>query len=80
MPGVFVKEEERMGRYFAVAKGHKPGVYDDWAEANKQADMLTAGTLMRFDDLRSAIECLRASGLHEDEIRLFRKTFRSTLR
>jgi len=63
-------------RYYAIAKGRKPGIYDDWEEAKKQVDGFRGNDHSKFPDLKSAASYLRNSGMPDDKIRLFRKTFK----
>jgi hypothetical protein len=71
-----MKGEQSQGRYCAVAKGRKIGVFDDWTEAKKQVDNFTGHDYMDFCDLKSAVAYLCEKGIPEDRVRLFRKAFK----
>jgi hypothetical protein len=70
------ENERNFGLYYAVAKGRKLGIYDDWDEAKKQIDKFCGSGYAKFPDRKSAARYLRMNGIPDDEIRLFRKTFR----
>jgi hypothetical protein len=70
------ESEQSFDLYYAVAKGRKLGIYDDWDEAKKQIDKFCGSEYAKFPDRKSAARYLRMNGIPDDEIRLFRKTFR----
>ena len=73
-----LEQDQSFGaRYYAVAKGRKPGIYEDWDDAKKQVDGFRGNDCLKCEDRRSAISYLHNSGIPDDQIRLFRKTFKS---
>jgi hypothetical protein len=67
------------GNYYAVFRGRKPGVYDDWDEARKQVDRFPQNEHLRCPTLKGAIAYLRCKGIPSHHIRFFRKTFKHGL-
>jgi hypothetical protein len=63
-------------QYYAVAKGRRPSIYNDWDEAKQQGDGLSSNLYAKFVNRTSAVTWLRDRGLPDDEIRLFRKAFK----
>jgi hypothetical protein len=81
-----IKEEDNMGTRlqdlhvkqnfgccYAVVRGIRPGVYDDWDEAKKQLQGFSGNDYVECPDQASAVRYLRARGI---PIRLFHKTFK----
>jgi hypothetical protein len=64
------------GQYYAVIKGRKPGIYDDWDEARKQVEGFPKNEYVGCSSRKAAIDYLRHHGIPHDQIRLFRKTFK----
>jgi viroplasmin and RNaseH domain-containing protein len=64
------------GNYYAVAKGRKPGIYDSWEEAYQQIDGFPNFAYRAYPDRALAAGYLRESGISDEKIRLFRKTFK----
>jgi hypothetical protein len=63
-------------RYYAIAKGRRPGIYDDFVEAYEQIDQYPNYLCRAFPDCALAAEYLQGNGIPDEEIRLFRKTFK----
>ncbi|KAF1914979.1 hypothetical protein BDU57DRAFT_520251 [Ampelomyces quisqualis] len=63
-------------RYYAVAIGRKPGIYNDWEEAKQQMEGYPDSKYQDFADRTFAMDYLRMSGIPVNNIRLFQKTFR----
>ncbi len=62
--------------FYAVAVGRKPGIYSHWDEAKAQITGFPGCKHDKFMKRSDAIDFMKANGIPEFEIRLFRKSFK----
>lgn len=64
-----------LGYYYAVTKGWRPGIYNDWDETMMQLRNFQGNECYQASNLAGAIGCLREQGFTDDDIRVHRRTF-----
>ncbi|KAH7391715.1 hypothetical protein BKA66DRAFT_607275 [Pyrenochaeta sp. MPI-SDFR-AT-0127] len=74
--------EDGLARFYAIAKGRKPGIYEFWDEdggAKEQVHRFSDPIYQKFDDRSAAVDYMNRHGIPLPEIRYFRKTFKQQL-
>jgi hypothetical protein len=67
--------ERAFYKYYAVAKGRKPGLYSNWDDAREQVDGFSHATHQKFKTREQAIQFMCIYGIEESKIRFFKRTF-----
>jgi hypothetical protein len=65
-------------KYYAVAVGRKPGIYEDWAGkrgAEKETNGVSGALYQRFNDRKLAIAFMCRGGVAREDIRFFKAHF-----
>lgn len=73
--------EDGLAKYYAVAYGRKPGLYESWFGADgarEQTNGFSGAVFKGFDDREEAIEFMRVNGIARSDIRVFREAFRKS--
>jgi hypothetical protein len=73
-----VDDASKFAKYYAVAIGRRPGIYEDWdgkRGAKEQTDGFSGALHQRFNDCNSAIRFMCRAGIARDEILLFKSHF-----
>jgi viroplasmin and RNaseH domain-containing protein len=73
-----VDDASKFAKYYAVAIGRRPGIYEDWdgkRGAQEQTDGFSGALHQRFNDRKSAISFMYRAGIARDEILLFKSHF-----